>query len=184
MSDYEEKKKDSKKGQPKEEGGQTEHEQEVDTLKEQIKKLEKEKTLLIERYRETQIELINADNKHKAKLSEDTDKAVSEIIKCLLPTFDNINRARSYDQITGVLATIVSSFENTFKEFGLVDFGEEGDEFNPHIHEAISTKKSDDKEATADDSHKKSQICCEIVEKGFFYKDILLRSAKVIVELK
>lgn len=170
-----------------------EQEERLSKLVEKCKKLEKEKFLLVEKCRELQIDAARASEQYKKNIKVDTDKAIGTLIKQLLPTFDNLNRARYYKQITGVLESIVSSFEDTFKKQGLIVFGKVGDKFDPNFYEAVSFKEKkekdeDDKKDENVESTEKTgsniQVCSEILEHGYIYRGILLRSAKVVVEIK
>ena len=54
-------------------------------------------------------------------------------------------------------------------------FGESGDDFDPELHEALTT---------TNDKKMEDNKIVEVYESGYMYKDIILRHAKVVVNKK
>jgi molecular chaperone GrpE len=99
----------------------------------------------------------------------------------LLPVLDNFDQAVRFqpesldDSAKNWLAGILhvrSQLEEVLHSFGAEPFGEEGDSFDPHLHEAVS-ERLDEKIA--------DQIIVEVSQRGWKLGDKLLRPAKVIV---
>jgi len=101
------------------------------------------------------------------------------IIRELLPTIDNLERAIEQGKTTMDCATLLEGVEKTRKgllatleKFGLKALAGAGQPFDPNIHEALATGVSD----TVPVNH-----IIQEYEKGYLYKDRLLRAAKVVV---
>ncbi|PZS32963.1 MAG: nucleotide exchange factor GrpE [Pseudonocardiales bacterium] len=99
-----------------------------------------------------------------------TDVAISRVLAELLPVLDDIDRARSHDDLTGALKAVADHLDNIFGKLGLQSFGEVGDPFDPAIHEAVLHTESDEvSEPTA----------TIIMRRGYQHGDRLLRAAMV-----
>jgi molecular chaperone GrpE len=98
------------------------------------------------------------------------DVAVSRVLTELLPVLDDIDRARSHGDLTGGLKAISDQLELILSKLGLVAFGEEGDAFDPTIHEAVMHNESPDVSEPS---------CTTVMRKGYRHGDRLLRPAMV-----
>ncbi len=101
------------------------------------------------------------------------------LLKELLPSIDNLERALAHqntgdDSIAlrqGIDLTLKALLAATAK-FGLTAIDSVGQPFDPNVHEALAM------EASADQP---PQTVLREFEKGYYYKDRLLRAAKVVV---
>ena len=50
---------------------------------------------------------------------------------------DDIRSAREHDELTGGFKAVADEIERITGKYGLESFGEKGDAFDPHIHEAL-----------------------------------------------
>jgi molecular chaperone GrpE len=98
------------------------------------------------------------------------DVAVSRVLTELLPVLDDIDRARSHGDLTGGLKAISDQLELILSKLGLAAFGEEGDAFDPTIHEAVMHNESPDVSEPS---------CTTVMRKGYRHGDRLLRPAMV-----
>jgi len=105
--------------------------------------------------------------------------AEENILRELLPTIDNMERALEQGQANEAGNSLLEGVEMTLKgllasleKFGLKPLGSVGHPFDPNFHEAIGMEASD--EVAANTVVKEFQ-------KGYLYKERLLRAAKVIV---
>ena len=105
--------------------------------------------------------------------------AEENILRELLPGIDNIERAmdqgRESDNIEGLLEGVELTRDGlvaTLEKYGVKAIESIGQPFDPNIHEAIAMEESE-------------EIAPNMVlrefQKGYVYKDRLLRPAKVIV---
>jgi molecular chaperone GrpE len=66
------------------------------------------------------------------------DRAKASVIVELLPVLDDLDRARSHGDLeSGPLKAVADKLAGVLEGLGLSPFGEEGDEFDPALHEAV-----------------------------------------------
>lgn len=105
--------------------------------------------------------------------------AEEALLKELLPSIDNLERALAHDgdgdetkaMREGVDLTLKALLTATAK-FGLTPIDSVGQPFDPNLHEALAMEENTDVPA---------QTVLREFEKGYYYKDRLLRAAKVVV---
>ena len=98
--------------------------------------------------------------------------AVASVLNELLPILDDLDRARTHGELEGGFKSVADQIENAATKIGLVKFGEAGTPFDPQIHEALMHLTSSEvSEVTA----------TEILQKGYKYKERILRPARVTV---
>ena len=98
--------------------------------------------------------------------------AVASVLNELLPIIDDLDRARTHGELEGGFKSVADQIENAVTKIGLVKFGEAGTPFDPQIHEALMHLTSSEvSEVTA----------TEILQKGYKYKERVLRPARVTV---
>ena len=98
--------------------------------------------------------------------------AVASVLNELLPILDDLDRARTHGELEGGFKSVADQIENAVTKIGLVKFGEAGTPFDPQIHEALMHLTSSEvNEVTA----------TEILQKGYKYKERVLRPARVTV---
>ncbi|ULE34336.1 nucleotide exchange factor GrpE [Mycobacterium sp. IDR2000157661] len=67
-----------------------------------------------------------------------SDRAKASVITALLPVLDDLDRARSHGDLeSGPLKAVADKLVNVLEGLGLVPFGDEGDDFDPALHEAV-----------------------------------------------
>jgi molecular chaperone GrpE len=96
--------------------------------------------------------------------------AISRVLAELLPVLDDIDRARSHDDLTGALKAVADHLDGIFSKLGLQAFGEVGDPFNPAIHEAVLHDESDQVSVPT---------CTTVMRRGYQHGERLLRPAMV-----
>ena len=98
--------------------------------------------------------------------------AVASVLNELLPILDDLDRAQTHGELEGGFKSVADQIENAVTKIGLVKFGEAGTPFDPQIHEALMHLTSTEvTEVTA----------TEILQKGYKYKERVLRPARVTV---
>ena len=137
--------------------------------------LEKEKGL------RNQAELVNYKRRKEEEVSALFKYANEDLLVATLPIIDNFERAIKLDDndlsdelskflsgfkmIYGNLMTILSNNEVT-------EIKAEGVEFNPIFHQAVLTEK---------DESKPAGVILEVLQKGYMYKDKVIRPTMVKV---
>jgi molecular chaperone GrpE len=81
------------------------------------------------------------DNYRKRTLRDQqliSERAKAAAVMQLLPVLDDLERARSHGDLdTGPLKSVADKLATALEGLGLSGFGEEGDEFDPGLHEAV-----------------------------------------------
>ena len=98
------------------------------------------------------------------------EQATGAVLAALLPVLDDLDRARSHDDLVGPFAAVADQLTGALGKFGLTAFGESGDAFDPQLHEAVSHTSSPDVTETT---------CVEVMRRGYLLGDRLLRPALV-----
>jgi molecular chaperone GrpE len=101
------------------------------------------------------------------------------LLRDLLPTLDNLERAmeqgRTAADVAGLLEGVemtMSGMRNTLEKFGLKPVDGVGQPFDPNLHEALAMEAS----ATVP-----ANTILQEYQRGYMFKDRLLRAAKVVV---
>lgn len=124
-------------------------------------------------------DLINYRKRKDEEVSNLLKYANADILVSMLPVLDNFERVISKEDISEELKSYLEGFKliyNQIKDImsasGVKELDALGKEFDPNMHQSIATKKDDSKE---------SGIVLEVYQKGYTYKDKVLRPAMVII---
>ena len=98
--------------------------------------------------------------------------AIAAVLSELLSTLDDIDRAAEHGELTGGFKSVADQLINTTTKLGLEKYGEDGDAFDPQIHEALMHETS--AEVTVPTASK-------ILQPGYKFKERVLRPARVAV---
>ena len=98
--------------------------------------------------------------------------AVAAVLSELLATLDDIDRAAEHGELTGGFKSVADQLINTTTKLGLEKYGQDGDAFDPQIHEALMHETS--AEVTVPTATK-------ILQPGYKFKERVLRPARVSV---
>ena len=96
--------------------------------------------------------------------------AISSVLIELLPVLDDIERAQSHGELTGGFKAVADQIATTTERIGLTKYGQEGDLFDPQIHEALLHDTS---------SNVTTSTATKILQPGYKYKERILRPARV-----
>ncbi len=100
----------------------------------------------------------------------------ANLLKKLLPIFDNVDRALAADKESADYAKgiemIVKMLGDVVKDLGLIEIGAVGDAFDPNLHEAVMHIE--------DDNFGDSTVC-NVLQKGYKFGDTVIRPATVAV---
>ena len=123
------------------------------------------------------------DNFRKRTIKEKSDiinHAGAELMKDLLTVLDDFERAiKANENATDVKAVkegfnlVHAKFDSILKAKGLKEMEAQGEQFDAEMHDAITN-------IPAPDESLKGKVV-DVVEKGYFLKDKVLRYAKVVV---
>ena len=81
------------------------------------------------------------DNYRKRSLRDQqlaAERTKAAVVTQLLPVLDDLDRARSHGDLeSGPLKSVADKLATALEGLGLSGFGDEGDEFDPALHEAV-----------------------------------------------
>ncbi|GAC1635732.1 MAG: nucleotide exchange factor GrpE [Mycobacterium sp.] len=81
------------------------------------------------------------DNYRKRTLRDQqlvAERTKATVVSQLLPVLDDLDRARSHGDLeSGPLKSVADKLATALEGLGLSGFGDEGDEFDPALHEAV-----------------------------------------------
>lgn len=98
--------------------------------------------------------------------------AVANLLSELLPTLDDIGRAREHGELVGGFKSVAESLETVAAKMGLQQFGKEGEPFDPMVHEALMHSYAPDVTETT---------CVAILQPGYRIGERTIRPARVAV---
>ena len=100
------------------------------------------------------------------------EQALANVLSELLPAIDDIGRAREHGELTGGFKSVAEALEAAMAKLGLTSYGEDGDPFDPTVHEALMHSYSADVT---------EPTCVRILQPGYKVGDRILRPARVSV---
>ncbi len=113
---------------------------------------------------------------YKRRVDRDRDVVrrgtVESLLKEFLPALDDVRSAREHGDLTGAFKSVGEELERVTGRHGLVAYGEKGDPFDPHIHEALLHSHAEGIDGPT---------CVEILQPGYRVGDRVLRPARVAV---
>ena len=98
--------------------------------------------------------------------------AVASALLELLPVLDDIERAREHDELDGAFRTVGEGLESVLTKLGLEKFGASGEEFDPTVHEALTSEDSGDVS---------TPTVTTVYQPGYRLGERILRPARVAV---
>ena len=112
---------------------------------------------------------------YKKRVDRDRDvarlKGVESVVNDLLPVVDAIEAAKQHDQVDGGFRLVVEALQKVFGKHGLVVYGEVGEEFDPHLHEALMQVPLEGDHTTT--------VISAVMQKGIQMGDRIVRPARV-----
>jgi molecular chaperone GrpE len=138
-----------------------------------------EKAELLDKFRRAQAEFENARKQVLREKQEALEYAAMETIRSMLPIMDDFERALSTPGLDADfqkgLRLIHEQMLEAFTRAGLKPVEHEG-KFNPHFHHAVDKAPAE--------SEEQDQDVLDVYQKGYFFKDRLLRPAMVKVAVR
>jgi molecular chaperone GrpE len=100
------------------------------------------------------------------------EQALANVLHELLPVLDDIGRAREHGELSGGFKSVAESLESIAVKLGLTSYGENGDPFDPVLHEALMHEYSDEVS---------EPTCVRILQPGYRVGERIIRPARVAV---
>ena len=112
------------------------------------------------------------DNYRKRALRDQqlsADRAKAAVVSQLLPVLDDLDRARSHGDLeSGPLKSVADKLATALEGLGLSGFGDQGDAFDPALHEAVQHE--------GDGTY---PVVGSVMRRGYKVGDLVLRHALV-----
>ena len=157
------------------------YEKEVKKMTEEIDKLKKDFADSQEKLLRNAAELMNFKRRKEIEISNMLKYANEDFIIELLPVIDNFERAIKLDDndLSDEVSKFLSGFKmifgnlnNILAKFEIKEIEALGVEFDPNYHQAVLMEH---------DETKPSGVVLEVLQKGYMYKDKVIRPAMVKV---
>jgi molecular chaperone GrpE len=112
------------------------------------------------------------DNYRKRSVRQEqlaAERAKAGVVRQLLGVLDDLDRARSHGDLeSGPMKSVADKLTTAMEGLGLAGFGEEGDEFDPSLHEAVQHEGDGTK-----------PVVGTVMRRGYRLGDQILRHALV-----
>src|SRR6202035_572834 len=100
------------------------------------------------------------------------DRAKAAVVSQLLGVLDDLNRARKHGDLeSGPLRSVADKLDSALTGLGLTAFGEEGEDFDPGLHEAVQHE--------GDGADGSKPVIGTVMRQGYKLGDQVLRHALV-----
>ncbi len=147
-------------------------ESELESLQKQVDELEN-------KYLRTQAEYDNFRRRTREERSADAKYRSQKLAEELLPAIDNFERALAVQSDHEEVNSLLTGMEMVYRQLkdalakeGIEEVGAQGEEFNPHLHQAVMQVESDEYD---------SDVIVEVLQKGYKLNERVLRPAMVKV---
>lgn len=100
------------------------------------------------------------------------ESAKASVAGELLTVLDDVERAEAHGDLTGAFKAVTDKLITTLDSAGLKPFGDEGEEFDPSVHEAVQHGTS---------SEVAGPTVTTVLRRGYQFGDRVLRPAMVVV---
>ncbi|MBU1106783.1 MAG: nucleotide exchange factor GrpE [Candidatus Riflebacteria bacterium] len=145
-------------------------------------KLVKELDDMKHRYFRALADYQNLQRRTAKEQLEARGRGVEDFLKRLLPVIDTLDKAMEQidkckvdKKISDGLEMFSIQFTDVLEKEGLKEIGAKGQKFDPHIHEAMCKRCVEDQD---------DEIVLAEYEKGYMFKERVLRTAKVEINQK
>ncbi len=143
---------------------------------EQLKKLEEELQAQKDLLLRTAAEFDNFKRRTEKEKLAAAEYTSANLLKKLLPVFDNVDRANAADKDSADYAKgvemIVKQLTDAVTDLGLIAIGEVGETFDPQLHEAVMH---------IEDENLGENVISNVLQKGYKFGDTVIRPAMVQV---
>lgn len=145
---------------------------EVAQLKAQVTELEEQLARARAETYNLQQEYSGYVKRSKTEMSAHRTDGQKAVLQVLLSVLDDVQAAREAGELQGPFESIANKLENTLEtNFGLTRYGNNGDEFDPNVHEAMMAQSGGEGEPSI----------AQVLQPGYKVGDQVLRATKVIV---
>ena len=84
-----------------------------------------------------QAEYVNYRKRVERDRSLAKQSGIEAVVRDLMPVLDSVREAEAHEELSGGMKVIADELVRLAGKYGLTAFGQTGDEFDPHHHEAL-----------------------------------------------
>ncbi|GAA1999722.1 nucleotide exchange factor GrpE [Brevibacterium samyangense] len=95
---------------------------------------------------------------------------IVKVVEALVPVLDEVKLAKDNGDVTGPFETHVNKLLGALEKLGVTQYGEPGEEFDPHLHEALMQQPSEEVETAT---------VFMVMQPGYKVGDRVVRAARV-----
>lgn len=158
---------------PDEEGSASEAQGRFKKVKEDLRRCEIERKDYLDGWQRAKADYINFKNEEGRRMEDMARFVTGGILQDFLPILDSFDLALGHGMAPGAekgVLLIRAQFEDVLRKRGIeIIKVDEGENFNPELHEAIGEVDSDRPEG----------VIAELVQRGFILRGKVLRPARV-----
>lgn len=149
----------------------------IKKLRTELKKTQEERKEYLDGWQRTKADYLNSKKRFEEERDDIIKRAEMRFVEKLLPLVDSFSMALDTTQgeenawKTGLLQ-IHTQLQSLLRDLNVTEIEALGKPFNPYEHDALSSTQVD--EAQKD-------IVVTVLQKGYKYKDTVLRPVKVII---
>jgi molecular chaperone GrpE len=147
----------------------------------ELEELRQEMEALTDRHLRLAAEFDNYRKRHERERVEHRARSQAELVAGLLDVLDDLQRVEEYDATTATVESFLEGvnlverkLHTLLETAGLEVVEVEGELFDPATMEAMATVPTSDPE--------EDDCVAEVFQKGYRFKDILVRPARVVVK--
>ena len=151
-------------------------------LEEEMRSLTEENKTLQEKVKLAQADLVNYRKRKDEETANTLKYANADIIKDMLNTVDNFERALKNKDVSEEIKKYLSGFEMIYtnmkailSNYGVTEINRVGEVFDPNLEQALMTECVEDKD---------DDVVLEVLLKGYKLKDRVIRPASVKINQK
>ena len=151
--------------------------EQLKTSKHDGEQLKQERDAFEDKYLRAAAEIQNMNARFEKEQQKMLKYDGQKLAKAILPVVDNLERALATeakdDSADSLKKGVQMVYERALKENGITAIDGAGDKFDPNTQQAVQT-------VAADDQHPADTVA-QVLQKGYYLKDRVLRPAMVVV---
>mgnify|MGYP000440995688 FL=1 len=172
--------KEDKKAKDKKEEAAKPADVELDQLKAEVAALTQKNKDLEDKYLRSQAEIQNAQRRYSKERANLVKYESQRLGKDILASVDNLERAlqvkaddEASSQLKKGIEMTLEGLVRALKDNGIEEIKADGEKFDPTLHQAVQS-------VPAENDEQKGHVV-QVLQKGYVYKDRVLRPAMVVV---
>lgn len=147
-------------------------------LRDKLKVCDTEKKAALEEAARIRADFLNSKRRLEEQFKSDKERIVDRVVGEFLPLIDSFENALSHAKDAGAhleqgIQAMHAQFLGVLKSYGITEIETKGMTFNPHEHEAVSSRKGEGGED--------SDTVLQVLQKGYKRGDTIIRPARVVI---